>query len=83
MQKRMDYEGFGARQLTDGIHLLSGCFDTFVFGRQFHTHLSAYLVCGKDKNVLMDTGHAKDAKNIAAYVRSVVGEDLTYIFSHT
>ena len=79
-QKRMDYAGFGARRLTDHLHLLTGCFDTFVFGKQFHTHLSAYLVCGQGKSVLIDTGHTKDAANVAAYVRSVVGDDLTYIF---
>ena len=82
MQKSgmMRYAGFGARQLTAGIHLMTGCFDSVIFGIKCHTHLSAYLVCGEHSNLLVDTGHTKDFHNFAAYISSVIGSNLTYIF---
>lgn len=76
----MRYVGFGARRLSKGIHVMTGCFDTKLFGRECHTHLSAYLVCGEHGSLLVDTGHTKDFHRIAAYVHSVVGPNLTYIF---
>ena len=50
-----------------------------MYGREFHTHASAYLVVGSAGSVLIDTGHAKDAPRIEAFIRSVVGDDLTWI----
>jgi len=80
MQDDMKYVGFGARKLTESIHLLTGCFHLAVDGNAFHTHLSAYLLVGESGSMLIDTGHPKDFKKIASYIRSVVGEDLTHIF---
>ncbi|MBR0713908.1 MBL fold metallo-hydrolase [Bradyrhizobium liaoningense] len=80
MEDDMKYVGFGARKLTNGIHLMTGCFHLAVDGRAFHTHLSAYLVIGESGNMLIDTGHPKDFRKIASYIRSVVGDDLTFIF---
>jgi flavorubredoxin len=78
--KHMKYVGFGARQIASGIHLMTGCFHTQLFGDRFHTHLSAYLVCGGKHNILVDTGHPKDFPKVVAYVKSIIGEELTYIF---
>ena len=80
MQNSMQYVGFGTRRLSSGIHVMTGCFDTSIGGKEFHTHLSAYLVCGDKGSVLIDTGHVKDFEKIARYIKSVVGEELTYIF---
>lgn len=77
---RMDYQGFSTRQITQSVHLLTGCFHMRMYGRHFHTHASAYLVCGRDASVLIDTGHAKDGPAIEAFIRSKVGDNLTYIF---
>ncbi|MGE0233225.1 MAG: MBL fold metallo-hydrolase [Flavobacteriaceae bacterium] len=77
---RMDYNGFHSRDLGLGIHLLGGCFHASMYGREFHTHASAYLVEGENGSILVDTGHAKDGAAIEAFIRSRVGDDLTYIF---
>lgn len=77
---RMDYHGFHTRQITPSAWLLTGCFHMDLYGRQFHTHASAYLLVGSAGSVLIDTGHAKDSARIDAFVRSIVGDDLTYVF---
>ncbi|RAI57106.1 MBL fold metallo-hydrolase [Roseicella frigidaeris] len=77
---RMDYHGFSTRQFTDSAYLLTGCFHMRMYGREFHTHASAYLLRGSAGAVLIDTGHAKDGPRIEAFIRSVVGDELTYIF---
>ena len=77
---RMDYRGFTARSITSSAYLLSGCFHMSMYGREFHTHASAYLVVGSGGSILIDTGHAKDAPAIEAFIRSVVGNELTWIF---
>ena len=77
---RMDYQGFSTRPITSSVDLLTGCFHMRMFGRNFHTHASAYLIRGRNASLLIDTGHAKDGPAIEAFIRSRVGEDLTYIF---
>ena len=77
---RMDYRGFATRRIAPATYLLSGCFHMSMYGRDFHTHASAYLVVGLTGSVLIDTGHAKDAARIEAFVRTVVGHELTWIF---
>jgi flavorubredoxin len=79
VENRMDYQGFSTRQLTHNAFLLNGCFHMSMYGRQFHTHAAAYLIRGRDASVLIDTGHAKDGPRIEAFIRSVVGDELTYI----
>jgi len=76
----MQYVGFGTRQLSSGIHVMTGCFETRIGENEFHTHLSAYLTCGDRGSALIDTGHVKDFNKIASYIESVVGKDLTHIF---
>ncbi len=80
MKNSMQYVGFGTRQLSSGIHVMTGCFETRIGENEFHTHLSAYLTCGDRGSALIDTGHVKDFNKIASYIESVVGKDLTYIF---
>lgn len=77
---RMRYHGFKTRDLGRDVHLLGGCFHLHMYGRDFHTHASAYLVCGSAGNMLIDTGHARDGENIIRHVRSIVGERLTHVF---
>jgi flavorubredoxin len=79
-QNRMEYHGFSTRQISPGCFLLNGCFHMSMYGRQFHTHAAAYLVRGRDASILIDTGHAKDGPRIEAFIRSLVGDELTYIF---
>jgi flavorubredoxin len=79
-QNRMEYHGFSTRQISPGAFLLNGCFHMSMYGRQFHTHAAAYLLQGRESSVLIDTGHAKDGPRIEQFIRSVVGDDLTYIF---
>lgn len=76
----MIYSGFHSREIAPGVHILGGCFEMAMYGRAFHTHASAYLICGDAGAILVDTGHAKDNENIEAYIKSVVGDDLLYIF---
>ena len=76
---RMDYAGFSTRLIAPSTHLVSGCFHMSMYGREFHTHASAYLVVGSSGSALIDTGHAKDFPRIEAFVRSVVGDALTWI----
>jgi glyoxylase-like metal-dependent hydrolase (beta-lactamase superfamily II) len=77
---KMEYHGFSTREIAAGAYLLNGCFHMTMYGRQFHTHTAAYLIRGSDASVLIDTGHAKDGPRIEAFIRSVVGDELTYIF---
>ena len=77
---RMEYHGFHTRQITRSAHVLTGCFHMAMYGREFHTHASAYLVVGRDAALLIDTGHAKDGPRVEAFIRSIVGDQLTYIF---
>jgi flavorubredoxin len=80
VQNKMEYHGFSTRQIASGAHLLNGCFHMTMYGRQFHTHTAAYLIRGSHASVLIDTGHAKDGPRIEAFIRSVIGDELTYIF---
>jgi flavorubredoxin len=80
IQNRMEYHGFSTRQIASGAYLLNGCFHMTMYGRQFHTHTAAYLIHGRDASVLVDTGHAKDGPRIEAFIRSIAGDELTYIF---
>ena len=76
---RMEYHGFHTRRITPCAYVLTGCFHMAMYGREFHTHAAAYLVVGRDASALIDTGHAKDGPRIEAFVRSVVGDALTYV----
>lgn len=76
---RMDYKGFSTRQFTENAWLLTGCFHMDLYGKQFHTHASAYLLRGSAGSILVDTGHSKDGPRIEAAIREVVGDDLTWV----
>lgn len=78
-QNRMEYHGFSTRQISPGGFLLNGCFHMRMYGREFHTHAAAYLLRGQDASILIDTGHSKDGPRIEAFIRSTVGDELTYI----
>src|SRR5260370_26565033 len=79
MKNSMQYVGFGTRQLSSGIHVMTGCFETRIGENEFHTHLSAYLTCGARGSALIDTGHVKDFNKITKYIASLVATHLTYI----
>lgn len=77
---RMEYEGFHSREVAPGIHMMGGCFVGTIGGDAFHSHVTAYLILGSSGSMMIDTGHPKDWPNIRNYVRSVVGDDLDWIF---
>ena len=77
---RMIHHGFNTRDMGDGVHLLGGCFHAQMYGRAFHSHGSAYLILGDEAALIVDTCHAKDGEDVAAYLRTHLGDRKLYIF---
>ena len=53
VRNSMNYHGFSTRRIAPDTYLLSGCFHMSLYGRNFHTHASAYLVVGSVGSVLI------------------------------
>jgi flavorubredoxin len=69
------------REITDGVYLLGGCLVAGEAEGRYHNHVSAYLVVGDDRTLLVDTGHPKDWDAVSEALDQVLGaRPLDYVF---
>lgn len=69
------------REIDDGLLWFGGCIVVDYRGRQVHSHMSAYLVKGSEKTLLVDTGYPGNAKAVSRDVLGYLdGRPLDYIF---
>lgn len=69
------------REIADGTYWIGGCIVGLVAGMTHHTGVSAYVVVGDTKSVLVDTGHPKNWREIETGLREVLGDrPLDYVF---
>jgi len=48
------------RELADGVFWLGDCLEQRAKGKIYHTYNAAFLLCGTDASMLIETGHPKD-----------------------
>jgi flavorubredoxin len=69
------------RAIADGVHWLGGCFKALSGGPGVHYHVSAYLVVGEDKAVMIDTGDPGHWVAITEQLDGILGDrPLDYVF---
>lgn len=69
------------REIAPGIHWLGGCLEAELNGDTVHSHVSAFLVLGTTKSLLVDTGHPKDWSAVTRQLdETLAGRSLDYIF---
>ena len=69
------------RLIADGVTWLGGCLEVVFEGDPHHCHVSAYVVVGDDKTLMVDTGHPKDWNRLEGELEGALGgRPLDYIF---
>jgi flavorubredoxin len=69
------------REVADGVHWLGGCFRALSGGPGVHYHVSAFLVVGDERTVLVDTGDPGHWGAIAEQIDAILGgRRLDYVF---
>ena len=69
-----------ARPIADGVHWLGGCLSAFGHGEEVHYHVNAYLVIGRHRTALVDTGDpAHRALVLAQLDEALAGRPLDYL----
>ena len=53
------------REIAPGIHWLAGCNRSQFHGRTVHNHNSLYVIQGRDRSAIYDTGQPSDWQKIA------------------
>lgn len=68
------------RLITNGVYWLGGCLSAFGHDEEVHYHVSAYLVVGKERTALVDTGDPAHGDVLIEQLAQVLGErSLDYI----
>jgi glyoxylase-like metal-dependent hydrolase (beta-lactamase superfamily II) len=70
------------RELADGVFWLGDCLEQRAKGKIYHSYNAAFLLCGTEASMLIETGHPKDFPIIERQLRSLlVGRaPLKYLF---
>src|SRR5262245_26993752 len=73
--------GHFPRVLSDSLLWTGGCLNIAYYDRMVHSHVCAYLVCGSEKSILIDSGNATDHPRILKDVEDfLAGRPLDYVF---
>ncbi|MGX5844924.1 MBL fold metallo-hydrolase [Mesorhizobium sp. ArgA1] len=62
------------REIAEGVHWLGDCFVWETRAGLEHSYSSVYLVAGKERSILVDTGHIKDWIVVRDQVESLVAK---------
>ena len=70
------------RELADGVFWLGDCLEQRAKGKIYHSYNAAFLLCGTEASMLIETGHPKDFPMIEKQLRDLlVGRaPLKYLF---
>ena len=71
------------REIADGVFWLGDCLEQFHKGRSYHSYNAAFLLCGNDASMLIETGHPKDFPDIERQMIELLTADrapLKYLF---
>jgi hypothetical protein len=70
-----------AREIAAGVYWLGGCMEAKASDGAVHYHVSAYLVVGSEKSVLVDTGDPRHWDSVAEQLdKALDGRTLDYVF---
>jgi flavorubredoxin len=74
--------GYLPRVIADGVTWVGGCQAFEVRGKLFHGHMSAYLIVGSEKTMLVDTGSPYHRQQMLRDVEAILGgRKLDYVFA--
>jgi flavorubredoxin len=74
-------EGRSPREVSPGVFWVATCNVLNYKDRDLHSHLSAYLITGADKTLMVDTGNIMHRDSVLEQVRRVLGErPLDFLF---
>lgn len=81
-QPTMSYKKPMPRELCDGVFWLGDCLEQPTRGKIYHTYNAAFLLCGTEASMLIETGHPKDFPLIDKQMREILATraPLKYLF---
>src|SRR5882757_4035400 len=70
------------RELAEGVFWLGDCLEQNAKGKIYHTYNAAFLLCGTEASMLIETGHPKDFPIIEKQLRGLLATraPLKYLF---
>src|SRR6266849_3185367 len=70
------------RELADGVFWLGDCLEQRAKGKIYHTYNAAFLLCGTNASMLIETGHPKDFPIIEKQLKGLLATraPLKYLF---
>lgn len=70
------------REITPGVFWLGDCLEQRAKGRIYHTYNAAFLICGTEASMLVETGHPKDFPLIDRQMQEILATraPLKYLF---
>jgi flavorubredoxin len=70
------------RELADGVFWLGDCLEQPTRGKIYHTYNAAFLLCGTEASMLIETGHPKDFPLIDKQMKGLLAgrAPLKYLF---
>ncbi|SFK64513.1 MBL fold metallo-hydrolase [Falsiroseomonas stagni] len=70
------------REITPGVFWLGDCLEQRAKGKIYHTYNAAFLICGTEASMLVETGHPKDFPLIDRQMQEILATraSLKYLF---
>lgn len=70
------------REITPGVFWLGDCLEQRAKGKIYHTYNAAFLICGTEASMLVETGHPKDFPLIDRQMQEILSTraSLKYLF---
>ncbi|WP_439552164.1 MBL fold metallo-hydrolase [Falsiroseomonas sp.] len=70
------------REITPGVFWLGDCLEQRAKGKIYHTYNAAFLICGTEASMLVETGHPKDFPLIDRQMQEILSTraPLKYLF---
>lgn len=71
------------REIAPGVFWLGDCLEQEYQGRSYHSYNAAFLLCGSEASMLIETGHPKDFPEIEQQMLDILSADrapLKYLF---
>jgi flavorubredoxin len=72
------------REIADGVFWLGDCLEQRYKGKIYHSYNAAFLLCGSEASMLIETGHPKDFPEIERQMKDILSQPgrapLKYLF---
>jgi flavorubredoxin len=72
------------REIADGVFWLGDCLEQHYKGKLYHSYNAAFLLCGSEASMLIETGHPKDFPEIERQMKDILSQPgrapLKYLF---